>query len=252
MNSKITKGIIVRKIKDLPIIWYLYKIYTEKLLSHRLNSKNQIAEKVFSDIYKNNNWDSDESVSGLGSTLEHTRVIIDKLPGFLLKHQIKSVLDAPCGDFNWMKHVDKSGFNYIGGDIVQELVDDNNKRYSTSKIKFIKINIITEQLPDVDLIIVRDCLVHFNNESIKLFFNNLMSSNIRYILTTNFPLTRNNYDITMGNFRFINLLRNPYNLPKEIDVLWEECKEAYGQCPDKSLFLWDVKEIRDKLTGKFK
>ncbi len=161
---------------------------------------------------------------------------------------MKSFLDAPCGDFNWMKHVNKSGLKYIGGDIVQGLVDLNNKRYGTDQISFIKLNIISDPLPKVDLVFVRDCLVHFNDENIQLFFINLIKSEIKYLMTTNFPITKNNYDITMGNFRFINLLRSPYNLPKEIDILWEESIETYGQCPDKSLFLWEVNDIRQKIN----
>ena len=51
----------------------------------------------------------------------------------------------------------------------------------------------------------------------------------------------------MGNFRLINLQRKPYNLPKEIDILWEECTENYGQVQDKSLILLDVKSIKNNI-----
>ncbi len=246
MNYPINKGLIVRKIKDFPGLWYLYKLYTERKLRHRLNPKEQVAEKVFSGIYENNDWHNEESLSGQGSALKHTKVIIEKLPAFLKKHGIKSMLDAPCGDFNWMRHVDLQGVQYIGGDIVSGLVNANQQRYGCEQISFMKIDIIRDTLPKVDLIFVRDCLVHFNNANIELFVKNLVSSEIPYILTTNFPLTRNNYDITMGNFRLINLLRSPYNFPKEIDILWEESTESNGQCPDKSLFLWRVEDIRKK------
>lgn len=248
MKYPLNKGLIVRYIKDLPGVWYLYKIYTERLLRHRLNPKEQIAEKVFSDIYENNDWNNSESLSGQGSALKHTRTIVDKLPSFLEKFNVKSMLDAPCGDFNWMRYVEMKNIQYIGGDIVQGLVDMNNRKYGNKQISFIKLNIISDPLPKVDLILVRDCLVHFNNESIQLFFKNLVASEIKFILTTNFPITKNNYNITMGNFRFINLLRKPYNLPKEKDILWEESKETYGQCPDKSLFLWEVDDIRKKMN----
>jgi hypothetical protein len=47
----------------------------------------------------------------------------------------------------------------------------------------------------------------------------------------------------MGNFRLINLQRKPYNLPKEMDILFEECTENYNQVQDKSLYLWRVKDL---------
>lgn len=118
MNYPFSKGLLVRKIKDFHGFWYLYKIYTERKLKHRLNPKKQIADEVFSDIFKSNDWNNDESVSGVGSSLSNTKTIIIKLPLLFEKYQIKSVLDAPCGDFNWMQNVNKSRINYIGGDIV--------------------------------------------------------------------------------------------------------------------------------------
>ncbi|MCU0441480.1 MAG: class I SAM-dependent methyltransferase [Bacteroidia bacterium] len=247
MKYKINKGFIVRKIKDLPIAWYFYKLYTERLLKYRLDATQTSAEKVFTDIYNNNNWNNTESVSGHGSELKNTQAIIDKLPAFLKKYNVKSILDAPCGDFNWMKYVQFKDVKYTGGDIVQALVDLNNQRYGNPQISFIKLDIIQDPLPKVDLIFVRDCLVHFNDKNIKSFLLNLIQSDIKYLMTTNFPLTKHNYDITMGNFRLLNLQRQPYNLPKEVDVLWEECKENYGQVQDKSLILFEVKEIKNQI-----
>jgi hypothetical protein len=249
MNYPLTKGLLVRKIKNLPGSWYIYKIYTELKLKHRLTPKKQEAENVFLDIYKNNDWNNSESISGQGSTLIHTNVLIARLPFFLKSHGIFTILDAPCGDFNWMQKVDKTGLKYIGGDIVQELIDKNNKKYKSENVEFIKLNIITDQLPKVDLILVRDCLVHFNYESINNFFENLVKSEIKFILTTNFPITNYNYNITMGNHRLINFKKKPFYFPQEIDVLWEDSTEDYGQCPDKSLFLWKVSDIKKLING---
>jgi hypothetical protein len=40
----------------------------------------------------------------------------------LRQFEIHSLLDLPCGDFNWMQHVDLQGIKYTGGDIVEALV----------------------------------------------------------------------------------------------------------------------------------
>jgi hypothetical protein len=249
MKFPFTKGLLVRKIKDLPLVWYLYKHYTERKLRHRLNPKEASAEKVFTEIFDKNEWNNSESISGLGSIRQHTQVIIDRLPNFLHKYNVKTFLDAPCGDFNWMKHVQFTGIKYIGGDIVKELIDQNNSKYANEFIQFQQLNIIQDPLPNVDLMMVRDCLVHFNDASIEAFFKNLVSSNITYLLTTNFSLTKHNYDISLGNFRCINLQRKPYSLPTEIDILWEDCTEAYGQCPDKALYLWKVDDLKKKFAN---
>jgi hypothetical protein len=46
------------------------------------------------------------------------------MPPLIEKFSIKSMFDAPCGDFNWMKLVlDKVKVDYVGADIVKPLID---------------------------------------------------------------------------------------------------------------------------------
>lgn len=59
---------------------------------------------------------------GHGSNLKQTQEIINQLPNIFKQHGVHSILDLPCGDYNWMKHVDLSDINYIGGDIVPKLL----------------------------------------------------------------------------------------------------------------------------------
>jgi hypothetical protein len=61
----------------------------------------------FIDIYHQNIFGGIESRSGNGSTLVQTAVIRDEIPLLFKELNIKSVLDAPCGDFNWMKEIMK-------------------------------------------------------------------------------------------------------------------------------------------------
>ena len=42
----------------------------------------------------------------------------------------KNFFDAPCGDFNWMKLVNFDDCKYIGGDIVNLIISNNNKEFS--------------------------------------------------------------------------------------------------------------------------
>jgi hypothetical protein len=37
----------------------------------------------------------------------------------------QSLLDAGCGDFNWMRTVDLPGIKYIGVDVVSDLIERN-------------------------------------------------------------------------------------------------------------------------------
>jgi hypothetical protein len=122
-------------------------------------------ETIFNNIYKNNAWNSKESVSGSGSTLNQTKKIRKVLPKLIQDFKINSILDIPCGDFNWMKEISLN-IKYIGADIVDTLTQ-NNKKYENNLTHFLTLDATLDRLPKTDLIICRDCLVHF---SFKDFF----------------------------------------------------------------------------------
>ena len=95
-------------------------------------------KELFTQIYEGYKFGgTNESRSGLGSTLEETSGLRDKIKLLIREKNIKSVVDIPCGDFNWMKEIVFSFENYIGGDIVPQCIIENNERYSNSRIKFI-------------------------------------------------------------------------------------------------------------------
>src|SRR4051794_5727641 len=73
-------------------------------------------QQRFERIYMTNLWSDPETRSGVGSSLDSTRVLRAELPQALGKLEARVLLDVPCGDFTWMEHVDLSGIQYIGGD----------------------------------------------------------------------------------------------------------------------------------------
>lgn len=108
-----------------------------------------------------NRWKEKETVSGPGSTVKYTENLRKELPRLFEKFEIRSMLDAPCGDYNWMRLVERPKVQYIGGDIVAELVEDNNARYANDNTRFILCDILKDELPVVDLWMCRDVLFHF-------------------------------------------------------------------------------------------
>lgn len=208
------------------------------------------AESTFSHIYKNNLWHSDESVSGPGSELFYTINLREKLPNLFETFKIDSILDAPCGDFNWMKEViGKCDLKYTGGDIVLDLVQRNKQLYAKNNIEFIHLDITKDPLPYADLLICRDCLFHLSFESINRFLFNFIKSDINYILTTTHynELKFENSDIMDGGFRLIDLLSKPFNLTPE--VLFEIDDWTPGH-PKRRLCLWSKDQIKNALETR--
>lgn len=198
------------------IIFYPNKIIKLYYIQKYVNQSKGIKDK-FTKIYELNYWGSDESISGNGSTLEYTENIRAELPSLLKKFNIKSIFDAPCGDFNWMQHVIKEyEINYTGGDIVKKLIEKCNFDYNDKNIKFIEIDITKDKFPDADLMICRDCLFHLSFKDINNYFKIFLDSNIEYLLTTTFTNNSDfkNKDIITGDFRKIDLYSAPFNIPK--------------------------------------
>jgi hypothetical protein len=168
----------------------------------------------FEKIYIHNLWGDSASVSGAGSNLETTKNLRDKLPSLFVQYDITTVLDVPCGDFYWMRHVVKDApkIRYIGGDIVSQIIESNSQQYKSKNVRFSVIDLRFDELPDADIIIVRDCLFHFSFDDIKKVKANIKRSKIKYILTTTHIIDKefSNTDITTGDFRLIDIFKEPF------------------------------------------
>lgn len=203
-------------------------------------------QEVFNDIFRKNRWAGSESVSGTGSNEIQTRVIARRLPELISKLQVTTLLDVPCGDFHWMNKVDLSSVQYLGADIVDALIANNTERYSRENREFLVLDLIRDPLPEVDLLFCRDCLVHLSFADIRLALQNICESGSQYLLTTTFT-DKDNFDIRTGQWRPINLEREPFNLPPALMLVDEECTEGGGSHADKSMGLWRVTDIRAAL-----
>ena len=84
----------------------------------------------------------DESISGPGSTLQQTRVLRERLPLLLTSLGVRTLIDAPCGDFNWMKHVEAGLDLYIGVDILTDVISEHQWRHRRGDRRFMRIDMV--------------------------------------------------------------------------------------------------------------
>jgi 2-polyprenyl-3-methyl-5-hydroxy-6-metoxy-1,4-benzoquinol methylase len=201
-----------------------------------------VSNNIFENIYKSNFWGSQESRSGGGSQINTTEKICGALPEVWKTYGIKTFLDVPCGDYNWMKEVCKVGIEYIGGDIVEELVEENNKKYRDKNILFKKLDITKDILPKVDMIFCKDCLQHLSHENVSKSLKNFANSGSKYLFTTSYPLTLKNWNIIDGDYRPLNLLKPPFNLPEPLYKIHEN--PHGGNELDKNMYLWCINDIK--------
>jgi hypothetical protein len=196
-------------------------------------------DKVFTTINSQNLWGSEESVSGKGSELNYTRSLRERLPGILAEVGVRSILDAPCGDFHWMQHVDLGGRKYFGVDIVQKVIEQNQAQYGNELREFAHRNIISDPLPQADFVICRDCFIHLSNRDILSALRNLKRTGARFLLTTTFPDQKRNTDIITGAYRPMNLQLKPFYLPKPRLLVYE----AFEGGVEKHMGLWAMEDV---------
>jgi hypothetical protein len=233
---------IKTKIKRIKLLLWTYRVFLNFFVLIKFFSKNN--KERFTRIYLDNLWNSTESKSGTGSSLKQTKRIRDEIEAVIKNYNIKSLLDLPCGDFNWFRKVNLHGCKYYGGDIVDKIILDNKKKYASTSINFKIMDLINDDLPKVDLIIVRDCLVHFSNKDIFKAIENIRQSKSKYLLVTTFSDLKKNENIVTGSWRPINLFRGPFNLHDPLLIINEGTTEDSGQWKDKSLALFSISKLK--------
>jgi SAM-dependent methyltransferase len=200
------------------------------------------AQEVFTEIYDKNRWGSGESVSGPGSELAATQNIRLALPRIIRQHGIRSMLDAPCGDFHWMQKVDLAGAQYLGGDIVKELIQAVSARFAAPNRRFVHLDLVNDILPPVDLIFCRDCFIHLPFELIHKAMANIRQSPAKYVLLTTYADWSINYDTSVGGARGIDLCAWPFKLPPPIELIQEDPPTEPG-APHKCMGLWPTQAL---------
>jgi SAM-dependent methyltransferase len=201
-------------------------------------------KEVFSDIYRRWAWGEDcESVSGPGSSVASTSVFRDDIAVLLKEFNVRTVLDAGCGDFNWLRLVKLDLERYIGIDVVPELISENRRQYGNVTRTFLNVDLSREKLPKVDLILSRDCLVHFSNKDVSKAIKNLKESGSTYLLTTTFAPFDGNPDIDTGCWRPLNLQKSPFNFPEPLKLIVEKRRDSDGVSVVKYLGLWALEDI---------
>jgi hypothetical protein len=216
----------------------------------KLRSRDFQREVRFTRIYKNNSWRDEESVSGAGSTLKYTKNLRQELPSVLSDHSIRSLFDAPCGDLNWMKQfLSDFEITYVGGDIVQPLIESLNSQYSNERTSFIHIDLVKDGFPKADCMICRDCLFHLSYADTRSLLQNYVDSETSFLLTSTHTnaahFSNRDLDLDIEAFRLIDLFSTPYNFPNDPLARIDDWIPPW---PERQMCLWSRNQVIEALS----
>lgn len=209
--------------------------------AHALRLRLRSRQQIYATAYESKAWRSDESGSGTGSELRATAELRARLPEILQRLEVRTFLDAPCGDWNWMRLVDLPVDRYIGIDIVPTVIDDNEKRYGSEKVRFACLDLTADPLPAADLVLCRACLFHLSFADGRAVLNNLKKTGATYLLTNYFTDVARNVDQFTGvPWRPLDLRQPPFAFPEPI----ESFHDHGDVVPTLVLGLWRFADLR--------
>jgi SAM-dependent methyltransferase len=192
---------------------------------------------TFSRIYSGNIWGRDGGGSGAGSTLAHTataRVVLEML---IHRHDVRRLLDAPCGSAHWWPPLlerlrwFRPGFEYVGVDVVESKIAENKAKFAVDfpppQATFFAADLAQAALPSdghFDMSLCRDALQHLPLDMAIDVIANIARAKPRVAAFGSYVLdnTLGNAEIRVGDYYLINLLLPPFSMNGTIDVLSEE------------------------------
>lgn len=183
-------------------------------LSRFLEKRNP--EYIFSQIYKNNHWGQ----SGPGSDPANAAPYLRILQDVFNDDRFTTIVDLGSGDWRLMETIYIPGNkNYKGFDIVESVINETKSKHGRDNIQFYYIHKLEELKNEKsDLLIIKDVIHHWSNESIQYFINNILP-NFKYALITNdYENLKINSDIKVGHFRPIDIEAEPFNM-KNLQLL---------------------------------
>ena len=177
------------------------------------------------------------SLSGPGSNAEQTVGVRTALPVLLGLLGVRSIIDVPCGDFNYMRSVltappTPPQLVYQGMDIVTTLVEQLQAAYGTEqghavsgnakhhRISFARFDLSLEYLWPADLVVIRDVLFHFSASRVNEVRRRIALSGCRFALVTYFPRGNNKRSLSkfhpghgFSSYASWNFEAEPFGLP---------------------------------------
>ncbi len=137
-------------------------------------------------IYQENLWggESGSFYSGEGSHVqEFVKPYLTVVKSFLNSLTDKPIVcDLGCGDFNVGKELLHLSSKYYAVDIVTSLIDYNKKKFYNDKLEFQCLDIVQDDLPVGECVILRQVLQHLSNTEVKMVLNKIKK--YKYLILT--------------------------------------------------------------------
>jgi hypothetical protein len=165
----------------------------------------------FEKIYADDKWTYG---SGPGSLESINKPYIEFLESFIQNNKVDKIIDIGCGDFQFMRRVDMGQASYLGFDVATSIVKVNQTKFGNDRLKFCEMPDDFSQIPDCDIFILKDIMIHLDNKYCQKLINCIKSKSKYAIFVNNCTNIIEDYnkDINSGDFRPVDVSLAPFNL----------------------------------------
>lgn len=218
--------------------------FVGEYLAQRWNARHEKmpVEEIFSAIYREQRWGkSGDFSSGDGThNPDVVQPYVEAVGKFLRSFpQPPSVVDLGCGDFHVGDQLRSGCGRYIACDVVPALIERNKEKFAAANVDFRCLNIIEDDLPEGDVVFLRQVLQHLDNSQIlrvveKLYRYKFLVLTEHIPAAANFPANRDKP--TGGGTRLpensgVVLTESPFLLKAKSRSVLCATRESIGRYP---------------------
>jgi hypothetical protein len=179
-----------------------FGLWLKKIYAAAVGPKNKgdsySNQAIFSNVYQKRLWGmaspENESpfYSGPGSSDPHiVDPYVDTVKRFFSNLSTKKkAVDLGCGDFRVGSRIVDSFDPYIACDVVPELVHFNQQYWQHLPVEFRVVDLVKDEIPEGDVLIVRQVLQHLSNDDIYTFSQSIPRGFSYLLVTEHVPSDR--------------------------------------------------------------
>lgn len=181
-----------------------------------------IHQEVFSETYEKALWGMNQQNvgwSGGGSSFNNTILYRNFIEKIIRENNIQSVVDIGCGDWEFSKFMDWGDAEYLGVDVVDQVIDKNIMTFSSERIHFQSVNFLNIDIPAADLLLCKHVCQHISNHDVMDIVSQIHKFKHCVFVNPVDPETKTcpNVDTEVSpSGRLIDLTKPPFNLSGEV------------------------------------
>ena len=211
---------------------------------------------VFENVYRGREWSQNgEPLSGQGSSIKWTPRARAALVHIIIEHDVKHIVDSPCGDLTWMRTLfpifEAMNVSYTGVDIVRSQIESHQRVFAKPGVRdFAVVDLVQRPPPAGDLFFSRQALQHLNAfDALNVMHHWSILAHGRakppLLLATTYEMKRERQQRIAENFKyktpdkdmlFLDFGIPPFGMPPPITAFYEQDRPEFSE----QLGLWKL------------